>query len=264
MQWPWKRTEADLDREVAYHLETLADAYERQGLSRKEAMRQARKEFGAVEKVKDECRDESRWNWLAQAAQDIRFGWRMMRKTPATTIAAVLSLALGIGATTAILSLADAVLWRSLGVPAPEQLSEALWQAPKRPEGLMSATSGDSYRDNGAMVADFFSLQSFDALRSRAAGKAEVAGHIGTTVVSASYSGSVLTAGLRGVSGNFFSMLQLQPVDGRLLADRDATAGSAPSVPTNCRRYESLRTAARDFSTVARRRAMCSRLASSA
>ena len=94
MQWPWNRAESDLDREVQHHLETLADAYERQGLSRQEALRQARAEFGGVDRAKEECRDIRWWSWLAHLRQDLNFGWRMMRKTPAITLAAVASLAL--------------------------------------------------------------------------------------------------------------------------------------------------------------------------
>ncbi len=226
----WKKSETDLDRELSYHLETLADTYEAQGLSRKEAMRKARADFGGVEKIKDECRDESRWNWFLQASQDIGFGLRMMRKTPTTTTAAVVSLALGIGATTAILTLADALLWRTIGVPQPEQLTELLWTSRDRPEGLFRSSSGSMYPDNGMRVADFFSKQSFEQMRARAAGKAELAAHTGTDVVSANYSGSVITARLRNVSGNFFSMLQLRPAAGRVFADHDNVRGATPVI----------------------------------
>src|SRR5438445_9679524 len=112
MRWPWTKQESDLDREVWHHLESLADSFQKQDMSRAEAMRQARIEFGGVERVKDECRDESVWHLPLNTVQDIRFGWRMMKKTPSITLAAVVSLALGIGATTAILSLAGAPLWR--------------------------------------------------------------------------------------------------------------------------------------------------------
>jgi predicted permease len=230
MHWPWRKSETDLDREVAYHLETLADSYERQGMTRDEALRQARREFGGVEKIKDECRDESRWNWFLQASQDIRFGWRMMRKTPTTTAAAVLSLALGIGATTAILSLADAVLWRSLALPAPEQLMEVLWEAKARPQGIYRSSSGSMYPENGGVVADHFSRQSWQAMRASVAGKADVAAHYSSRLVSASYAGTVVVARLRGVSGNFFQMLQVQPFEGRLIQESDDTNGAVPVV----------------------------------
>src|SRR5262245_3971974 len=128
MRLPWNKERAELDREVAFHIEALADAFEAQGMSRAEALAQARREFGGVEQVKEECRAESRWNWLVQFLQDLRFGWRMIRKSPTLSVAAVSSLALGIGATTAIYSFADAVLWRKIPVPAPEQMIEVYWE----------------------------------------------------------------------------------------------------------------------------------------
>jgi predicted permease len=232
MRWPWQKADGELELEVRYHLETLADAFQKQGMTRAAAMRRARAraEFGGVEQIKDECRDESRWNWLLQIGQDLRFGWRMMRKTPAITAAAVTTLALGIGATTALLTLADALLWRNLAVPAPEQLSEILWTSKTRPEGLMRGTSGSWFTDGGSRVADFFSQNGYEALRERAAGKAQVAAHINSFPASTSFAGKVTVAKVRGVTGNLFPMLQLQPFAGRLLSDADEQAGAAPAV----------------------------------
>ncbi|MBL8230831.1 MAG: ABC transporter permease [Bryobacterales bacterium] len=227
MQWPWSKANTGLDREVAYHLETLADAYERQGMSRKEAMRRARVDFGGVDQVKEACREESRWNWLTHFAQDMRFGWRMMRKSPSISISAVLSLALGIGATTAILSLADAVLWRSLPVPEPEYLSEVLWQAPGRVE-IFKGSSGSMHLDDGVRVANFFSPSAAEAMRARVAGKAELGVYVYGGAVSISYRGNAAVTRLRGVSGNFLSMLRVQPHAGRLLNEND----DSPSAPS--------------------------------
>lgn len=227
MQWPWNKAEPDLDREVQHHLEALADAYERQGLSRQEALRQARAEFGGVDKAKEECRDIRWWSWLAQVQQDVRFGWRMMLKTPAITVAAVASLALGIGATTSILSLADALLWRTLPVPHAERLGEVLWESRADPEGLVISSSGEAYREGPLRVANYFSKASFEAMQTRAEGKAQVAGYIYPSRASASFNGGVVTASVRGVTGNFFPMLGLQPYAGRLFGNEDTAAGAA-------------------------------------
>jgi len=231
MRWPWTKAETDLDREVRHHLDALADSYQKQGMSRAEAMRHARIDFGGVERFKDECRDESVWSWLANSLQDVRFGWRMMRKTPAITLAAVLSLALGIGATTAILSLADALLWKTIGAPAPEQLVEVLWESKARADGLMRGSSGSMFKDGAVRVADFFSNDGYKAMRARAAMlQGQVAAHNGSTVVSTSFAGRILVARVRPVSGNFFNLLQLQPFEGRLISDSDDTRGSSPVV----------------------------------
>lgn len=236
MQWPWKKKENELEQEMAHHLETMADGLERQGMSREEALRRAREEFGHESQLKEECRDERRWNGLAQLAQDVRFGWRMMLKTPAITGAAVLSLALGIGATTAMLSVADTLLWKTLPVPAPEQLSELFWTYKSRPESLYKGSSGSNLREGSLFVADFFSPQGFQALRSQAKGKAEVAAHSNGPPISVSYGGTVAVARMRPVSGNFLTMLQVRPHAGRLLTDDDDRA-SAPLVTVVTHRF---------------------------
>ncbi|MCL4841059.1 MAG: ABC transporter permease [Bryobacteraceae bacterium] len=225
----WNKPDRDLDREISFHLETLADSYQRQGMSREEAMRAARREFGGVEPVKEACRDLRRWRPLAEITRDVRFGWRMMRRAPAITGAALLSLALGIGATTAILSLADVLLWRTLGVPEPRQLSEVFWTAKQR-TGLSRRAVGSAHKDGALMVADFFSSQGLDALRASAEGKAGIAAHMRTFRVSASYDDQLNIVHVRPVAGNFFSVLRLHPAHGRLLNERDDTASAAPAV----------------------------------
>jgi predicted permease len=241
MQWPWKKAESELEREMRYHLESLADGFERQDLSREEAMRRARREFGGVEQVKEQCRDERRWQPLAQLAQDLTFGVRMLRKAPAVTAAAVLSLALGIGATTAILSLVDAVLWRTIAVPHPEQLTEILWHAKGRPRGVYQSSSGSMYPDGlPRIVADFFSYRSFHAMRNQGAGRVEVAAHLNADDVSTSYGGATTVARLRPVSGNFFPMLALQPFAGRLLAPADDDAAAPPTLVVSHRYWETV------------------------
>ncbi len=230
MRLRWSRKESDLEREVRYHLESLADSFERQGLSRAEAMVRARREFGGVEQVKEQCRDERGWRPLAQLRQDIVFGLRMLRRAPAVTAAAVLSLALGIGATTAVLSLVDVVLWSTLGVSHPEHLTEILWQSKGRPEGVYRSSSGSMFREGALQVADFFSRPAYDALRTRTKGRIEVAAHLNPDDVSTSYAGVTAVARLRPVSGNFFTMLRLQPAAGRLLTPSDDDAGSPLAV----------------------------------
>ncbi|MGC4055972.1 MAG: ABC transporter permease [Paludibaculum sp.] len=223
MKLPWTRKESDLEREVRYHLEALAEGFEREGLSPAEAMLRARREFGGVELYKEQCRDERGWQPLTQLWQDLVFGVRMMRKAPAVTAAAVLSLALGIGATTAILALMDAVLWRTLAVPHPEQLTEVLWQAKERPEGLYRSSSGSMYRDGATHVADFFSRSALDTFRTRLQ-RIDIAAHLNPDDVSTSYAGVTSVARLRPVTGNFFTMLHVRPIVGRLLLPADDRA----------------------------------------
>ena len=114
--------EAELDEELRFHLERQVEKYVRSGLSREEAMRRARVEFGGVELAKEECRDARGVNFIEGHAQDLRFGLRMLCKSPGFTAAAVLTLALGIGANTAIFGLVDSAFLRGSPVHEPERL----------------------------------------------------------------------------------------------------------------------------------------------
>ena len=134
--------ENELDEELRFHLEQQVEKHVRAGLTREEALRRTRLEFGGLGQVKEDCRESHGITFLEITAQDVRYALRQLRKTPGFTATAVLTLALGIGANAAIFTLVNAVLMRNLPV-ADRQIPAAPGRYERLLRGIRRARRGD-------------------------------------------------------------------------------------------------------------------------
>jgi len=209
------RAEAELDAELHEFLETAIEQKMRGGASRAAATRAARLELGSIPAVKDRVHDAGWESILESVWQDVRYGMRLLRRSPGFAATAIGILALGIGANTAIFSLVNAVILRPLPVHEPERLVEPLSRYPGDP------------RMNG------YKLDFYEYIRDNNHVFAEVTGVVPAPFKVIREGAEEETVDGEYAAGNLFSMLGLQPAIGRLIGPRDVEAGAAPVAVIN-------------------------------
>jgi predicted permease len=217
-----RQDEERLREEFEEHLALQTAENQRSGLSPEEARRQAVLKFGTVEGLKEEYREQQGLAFLETLVQDTRHALRRLRKAPAFAITTVLTLALGIGATTSIFTLVHAVILRSLAVAKPGELyrlgkeSRCCWWGGYSQENEFSLVSHDLYkhfRDNTKGFAELAAFAaSWDLFGVRRSGSSEAA---------QGYPGEF-------VSGNYFTMFGINAYAGRVLTASDDRPGAPP------------------------------------
>ncbi len=201
------RADRELDAELRAHLDALTDENIRVGMSTTEARRRALLELGGLEQVKEYCRDQRRASWLDSLLQDARYALRQMRRNPGFTAVAILTLALGIGANTAIFSFVNAVLLRPLPFQEPDRVvfvSE--WNLKRNASTPFSPRDFADYRAQARSFGHFGATYSTNAVLT--------GGGDPERLQAASYTSGVLEA------------LGVQPLIGRVIAPRDENAGA--------------------------------------
>src|SRR5579863_5356263 len=213
LSWlPWYRRQArdaDLERELRDHLELEADEHRAAGLPPQQAAYAAHRALGNTLKIEEDVRATWGFQWLETLVQDVRYGLRQLRRNPGFTAVAVLTLALGIGATTAIFSVVNGVILRPLPFPNPSRLMILQESLPAIPERF------DSYPN----FRDWERRQrSFSGLGFYRYDRFNLSGPSGAEVVSA-----------RIVSPSFFAVLGVAPFRGREFTASDNHLGAAPT-----------------------------------
>jgi len=242
MRW-WRRKESDhdLERELRSYLELETDEQQEAGLPPDQARHAAQRAFGNTTLVQEKIREMSRWMLLDRLRQDLRYAFRTLGRNRGFTAVAILTLALGIGANTAIFSLLNAVELRRLPVRDPQQLVMLQWTANKKADwsGGSSSYGGCDARKLGAVSAGCsFSYPLFDYFRSHSklfSGLAAVAGPAG---LNARIRGEIVHASAQFVSGDFFSVVGVQTQLGRTIDAKDDLGGSEPVAVLSSRYWE--------------------------
>ena len=224
--------EAELDAELREYIECAADANVRAGMSREQATRAARAGVGSVAAVKDYVRDVG-WERIVDSVwADLRFAGRGLRLNPGFSTIVVLTLALGIGANTALFTVVDAVFLKPLPVRNPGELVLMVWDAPDNRTRWAArgydGTSGTDDSSTGNLEGTSFPYLTYERMREAKEAFAGVFGFAPIEQLNVIADGSAEIASGQYVTGDYYSVLGVQPYRGRMLTTMDDEPGAAP------------------------------------
>jgi predicted permease len=223
-----RQLEQRMESELACHLELLTNDLMRSGFSPEEAARRARVAFGPALKHKEEMRASLGLRWWDDTMADLRYAIRLLHKNPGFGLIAVGSLALGIGANTALFTVAQHMLLDRLSVPHPEQLRMFYWSEPRG--GVVQHLWGwwDDL-PNGGQVGTSFSYPVYQQMRRENRALSDVFAFKGLGRMTVTIHGQAEIAEAEMVSGNYYSALGVRPQLGRSIQNSDDGAvGSGP------------------------------------
>ena len=206
-----RRIERDLDDELAFHVAMQTRANAREGMTETEAYRRARVEIGGVEQVKERSRDVLPLRWLRDAMQDVRYALRGLRKTPRFTVAAVLTVVLGVGANATIFSVLNPLLFKPLPYPEPERIVNVFRTSPQSDRWPHSMANYLDHRARNTVFEHLVALMWENTSFAAPDQPAERLFELRTT-------------------GNFFALFGVAPLLGRTFTDADDQSGAEPVV----------------------------------
>ncbi len=210
MFWRRRRSQSDFSEELRAHLALETDQLREEGLSDEEASAMARRNLGNITKVEERYYESHRWLWLDTLWQDLRYGLRQLRRNPGFTAVAVVTLALGIGANTAIFSVVYGVLLSPLSYHEPNRL-------------VVIYESTNAFNQSSVSYLNFLDWQrDSHSFQQMAAQNWEDIGYTGP--------GGPEYLEAQDVSANFFSLLGVRPILGRAFVPQEDQAGGAHSV----------------------------------
>ncbi|HEV2416673.1 MAG TPA: ABC transporter permease, partial [Terriglobia bacterium] len=224
MLWRRKRTQNDFSEELQAHLAHEADRLREEGMSEEEASAMALRNLGNITQTEERFYESHRWLWLDTLLQDLRFGLRQLRRNPGFTAVVVLSLALGIGANTAIFTVIDAVLLQSLPVKNPSQL-------------VLLDSGSDQGTDSGSPYIGRWPALTFDAyqyfVRHNESFQGLAAFRKGIDPLEVRWPGAISggqaeQAMAHLVSGNYFQVMGVDAAVGRVFGANDDVPNARP------------------------------------
>ena len=218
-----QRHDRELNEELQAHLEMLVEENRRLGMPEEQARRDARLKLGGITQTEEAYREARGLRFVQTSVQDLRYALRMLRRAPAFAAVVVISLALGIGANTAIFSAIDAVMLRMLPVEEPQQLVMLHWHAPRHPQKYVGDLEGSGFGNakEGYTSYSFAYAQYQQFKNENHVFSSTFAFAANSDYVNVGIDGRAETTVIQGVSGNYFEGLGIQTILGRPITPQD-------------------------------------------